>query len=313
VLTLPALSPTMKQGKIVNWNFKVGDEVGPGDVVADIETDKSNVGYEVQEDGYIAAIFLKTGESADIGKPMFIIVSNKSDVASFTNYDPNATASTTPVTSAPSPTPAPTNTSTSTQSQVNYPRHQVLTMPSLSPTMKEGKILKWNFKEGDAVDSGDVLAEIETDKSTVGYEIQESGFVAKILLKGTGAVALGDPIAIVVDDKNDIAAFANYTGPVVSHQSTQVDPAQTANTTQNIAQPTSSGNTNTSGTSKSGDRVFITPQAKNTLISKGIDLASASQIKGTGPRGRIVQKDVENMTKASLKTTQVSTTATKSQ
>lgn len=95
----------MKQGKIVNWNFKVGDEVGPGDVVADIETDKSNVGYEVQEDGYIAAIFLQAGQSADIGKPMFVIVSNKSDVASFANFDPNSAGNTA------TPTPASTNTS----------------------------------------------------------------------------------------------------------------------------------------------------------------------------------------------------------
>ena len=84
-------------------------------------------------------------------------------------------------------------------------------MPSLSPTMTEGKVAKWNFKEGDEVTAGDVLADIETDKSTVGYEIQEDGYVAKILAPGEGVtVALGDPIAIVVMDKKDIAAFADY-------------------------------------------------------------------------------------------------------
>lgn len=166
--------------------------------------------------------------------------------------------------------------------------------------MKEGKILKWNFKEGDAVETGDVLAEIETDKSTVGYELQESGYLAKILHKGTGVAALGDPIAIVVDEKSDLAAFANYTGPVAAQQSEQTAPSKTQSSVQETKSTTSGSNTNVGSSSNSG-RVFITPQAKNTLAQKGIDLASASQIKGTGPRGRIVQKDVANVTQASLK------------
>lgn len=84
-------------------------------------------------------------------------------------------------------------------------------MPSLSPTMTEGKIASWNFAEGDEVGAGDVLADIETDKSTMGYEIQEDGYIAKILTPGEGiTVPLGEPIAIIVPDEEDLAAFKDY-------------------------------------------------------------------------------------------------------
>jgi pyruvate dehydrogenase E2 component (dihydrolipoamide acetyltransferase) len=100
-------------------------------------------------------------------------------------------------------------------------------MPSLSPTMKEGKIISWNFKVGDQVGPGDVLAEIETDKSNVGYEVQEDGYLAKIIAEqGAGSVALGAPIAIIVQNKADIAAFANYSGKA-SPKPAQKAPAAT--------------------------------------------------------------------------------------
>ena len=89
-------------------------------------------------------------------------------------------------------------------------------MPALSPTMKNGKIAKWNFKVGDKVDAGDILAEIETDKSNVGYELQEPGYVAGFLVDPSADVEVGrvdsadQPIAIIVSKKADVAQFANY-------------------------------------------------------------------------------------------------------
>ena len=148
---------------------------------------------------------------------------------------------------------------------------EIVRMPKMSDTMTEGVVAKWHKKVGDKVKSGDLLADIETDKSTVGYEIQESGFVAKILQKGTGVVALGDPIAIVVDDKNDIAAFANYTGPLA--QTAQSTPTQTIAPAQSTSNNTSSTTNSSTTQSNKGGRVFITPLAKNTLLEKGIDLS----------------------------------------
>ena len=76
----------MSSGKIASWNFAEGDEVGPGDAVADIETDKSTVAYEVQEDGYIAKILIDEGAEADVGAPMFIVVEDEDDIAAFKDY-----------------------------------------------------------------------------------------------------------------------------------------------------------------------------------------------------------------------------------
>lgn len=91
------------------------------------------------------------------------------------------------------------------------PPHEVLPMPALSPTMVEGTVSAWKKQEGDAVNTGDVLADIETDKATMEMETMEDGFLAKILAPaGTANVAVGTPVAILVTSEEDIAAFKDY-------------------------------------------------------------------------------------------------------
>lgn len=82
-------------------------------------------------------------------------------------------------------------------------------MPALSPTMKEGKILKWLKKEGDQVEPGDVICEVETDKATVGFEVQEKGFLAKTL-SSDDTIPLGTPLAIVIKKAADLSEFKDY-------------------------------------------------------------------------------------------------------
>ena len=95
----------------------------------------------------------------------------------------------------------------------SLPDHIVLEMPNLSPTMEKGNIKEWIKKVGDRVDPGDVLAAIETDKATVDFEMQEEGYVAKLLFEeGAKDVPLGTPVAILVEEEADVAAFANYDG-----------------------------------------------------------------------------------------------------
>lgn len=81
----------------------------------------------------------------------------------------------------------------------------------LSPTMEEGKVVTWNFEEGDELMVGDYLCEVETDKATVGFEMQDDGYLAKILVpEGSESIKLGSPIAIMVEDEGDIDAFKDY-------------------------------------------------------------------------------------------------------
>jgi biotin carboxyl carrier protein len=94
----------------------------------------------------------------------------------------------------------------------SLPDHMVIEMPNLSPTMEKGNLKTWNKKVGEAVAPGDVLASIETDKAVVDFEMQEEGFVAKLLFEeGAQDVPLGTAVAILVEDEADVAAFANYT------------------------------------------------------------------------------------------------------
>jgi pyruvate dehydrogenase E2 component (dihydrolipoamide acetyltransferase) len=92
------------------------------------------------------------------------------------------------------------------------PAHIKLTMPALSPTMNEGNLAKWRKKEGDKVNPGDVLAEVETDKATVDFESVEEGYIARILLpEGSNGVKVGTLVAIMAESEADIAAFKNFT------------------------------------------------------------------------------------------------------
>jgi pyruvate dehydrogenase E2 component (dihydrolipoamide acetyltransferase) len=122
-----------------------------------------------------------------------------------------------------------------TFSSQNYPPHEVLPMPALSPTMEIGGIARWSIQEGASFSAGDVMFECETDKATVDYEATDDGFLAKILLlDGSSDVAVGTPLAVTVEEAGDVAAFADYvTEPVATTNSqtpssTQSSPPLTA-------------------------------------------------------------------------------------
>jgi len=112
----------------------------------------------------------------------------------------------------------------------SYPPHSVLPMPALSPTMVQGNVAQWMLKEGDSIEPGAVICEIETDKATVDFEAQDDGFLAKILkADGSSDIPVGEPIGIVVEEKEDIDAFANY----VVEDSDDSSPVNASDNTQN--------------------------------------------------------------------------------
>lgn len=108
----------------------------------------------------------------------------------------------------------------------SLPDHEELSMPALSPTMSQGNIVAWKKKEGDSVQPGDIYCEVETDKATIEWEAQEEGYIAKIL-KGDGSqnIDVGVPVAIVVENEGDIAAFAEYSGGAAPAPQQQAAPA----------------------------------------------------------------------------------------
>jgi pyruvate dehydrogenase E2 component (dihydrolipoamide acetyltransferase) len=161
-------------------------------------------------------------------------------------------------------------------------------MPALSPTMTEGNLARWVKKEGDAVHSGDVLAEIETDKATMEVEAVDDGRVGKILVpEGTQGVKVNQPIAVLLGEGEDPSVLATFAAPaarvvpVAAPGEAAAQPAPAASAA--VVAPTTTR-------SNGNGRIFASPLARRMAQQAGLDLAA---IIGSGPQGRIVKADID--------------------
>ncbi|CAB4069184.1 DLAT [Lepeophtheirus salmonis] len=170
-LRMPSLSPTMTEGKIVNWCKKEGESISAGSAICEIQTDKAVVSLDADDDWILAKILKdENSGSLSVGELIGIAAEDGEDWKLIASED--SSSSRTPV-----------------------------KMPSLSPTMTEGTIIEWKKKEGDMLVSGDVLCEIQTDKAVVAMEIDDDAVLAKILVKeGTEGVKIGELIALIVEE-----------------------------------------------------------------------------------------------------------------
>ena len=160
-----------------------------------------------------------------------------------------------------------------------------ITMPALSPTMEEGTLAKWLIKEGDTVSSGDVIAEIETDKATMEVEAVDEGTVGKIVVaEGSEGVKVNEVIAVLLEDGESADDIGDTPAAAPA-------PAEMPKEEAKAETPASAPKAPPAPSSDKGDRIFASPLARRIAADKGLDL---SQIKGTGPKGRIVKADVED-------------------
>ncbi|WP_171167661.1 pyruvate dehydrogenase complex dihydrolipoamide acetyltransferase [Ruegeria sp. HKCCA0370] len=173
-------------------------------------------------------------------------------------------------------------------------------MPALSPTMEEGTLAKWLVKEGDTVSSGDLLAEIETDKATMEFEAVDEGIVGKILIpEGTEGVKVNTAIAILLEDgesADDIAAAPAKTpeaAPAADAGNEAAAPAASEAPAPAASEAPAPAPAPAAPVKADGGRIFASPLARRIAAQKGLDLA---QITGSGPHGRIVKADVEGAT-----------------
>ncbi|ABF63810.1 Dihydrolipoamide acetyltransferase long form [Ruegeria sp. TM1040] len=169
-------------------------------------------------------------------------------------------------------------------------------MPALSPTMEEGTLAKWLVKEGDTVSSGDLIAEIETDKATMEFEAVDEGVVGKILIaEGSEGVKVNTPIAVLLEDGEsaddiDTSAATPEAAPAADAAAEEAPAAA-----EKAAAPAAATPAPAAPAAADGSRIFASPLARRIAADKGLDL---SAIKGSGPRGRIIKVDVENATAA---------------
>lgn len=262
---MPALSSTMTEGKIVQWLKGVGDKVDVGDALMVVESDKADMDVESFEEGYISAILTDEGGTAAVGSPVAVLVGSPDDVGMTGSAAPAATPAESPA------DPPPAAPAAGGGDAVGVP----ITMPALSSTMTEGKIVQWLKNEGDRIEVGDAVMVVESDKADMDVEAFEEGFLAKIITSEGEAAAVGAPVAMLAASEAEIAAVAASGGGAAA-------PAE-------ASAPVAAAPASAPSPSVGGDRVVASPYAKKVAGETGVDLGS---VPGSGPGGRVVSSDV---------------------
>jgi len=298
VIRMPKMSDTMEEGVIAAWLKKVGDQVNAGDILAEVETDKATMELEAYEDGTLLHIGINVGEAAPVDGIIAVIgkkgeafdqlltesdTSTKDEVIAETKEEETVAA---PIESKEEPKEVEESIDTSAI------KAAVINMPKMSDTMEEGTIAQWLVKVGDKVKSGDILAEVETDKATMELESYEDGTLLYIGPKDGEAVPVDAVLAIIGEPDADFNTLlqaqkstpAKTEAPVIKVEKTEIE-SDSASIPQASQQPAAQAS------STSGDgRVKASPLAKRMAKDLGYDIA---QISGSGDNGRIIKKDVE--------------------
>nr|WP_196108780.1 MULTISPECIES: pyruvate dehydrogenase complex dihydrolipoamide acetyltransferase [unclassified Ochrobactrum] len=166
-----------------------------------------------------------------------------------------------------------------------------ITMPALSPTMEEGNLSKWLVKEGDKIAPGDVIAEIETDKATMEVEAVDEGTIAKIVVPaGSEGVKVNALIAILAAEGEDVAAAAKGAASAPKAEAKAETPKEEPKPAAAPVTAPAPAKAEQPAAANKGDRVFASPLARRIAKESGVDITA---VKGTGPHGRVVQRDVE--------------------
>ena len=297
VIRMPRMSDTMTEGIIVEWHKKVGDKVKSGDLLAEVETDKATMELESFNDGTLLYIGVEKGKPAQVDGILAVIGKDGEDFKAA--LDAAGGSSAAPAKEAEKPaTEASKLTTTAapaTTGKVALPAGaKEIRMPLLSDTMTEGKIVAWNKKVGDLVNSDDVLADVETDKATMEVVGYEQGTLLYIGVEAGSAAKINEIIAIVGKPGTDVSSYIAAEKSGANAGATAVQPATdtAANApveTAPAAEPTIVSNT------ASDQRIKASPLAKKLAADKGIDL---TKVNGSGDNGRITKKDIDNFVPA---------------
>eukprot|EP01033_Poteriospumella_lacustris_P006307 gene6307-4528_t len=269
-VSMPALSSTMKEGRIVSWGKKVGDKVSAGDILLVVESDKADMDVESFEDGYLGAIYTPEGGTAAVGAVVATIVDSMSEMA--------GGSANTPAPAAAAP-PAQPKSAAVPMASGPKPKFEPLMMPSLSSTMKEGKVVSWSKAVGDKISSGDMVLVVESDKADMDVESYEEGYLAAILVKDGEMAPVGSPVAYLTKSKDEIAAVQAF---VASGGSVSLDssaPVEAGSAPANIVAPTQSSPTSSS-TKVTEGRVASSGYAQTVAKELGVDLHAVQPTRG---------------------------------
>ncbi len=288
VIKMPRLSDTMEEGTVAKWLKQKGDKVEEGDILAEIETDKATMEFESFYEGTLLHIGIEEGDAAPVDSLLAIIGDEGEDISSLIEKggDDSSSKEKDEDKSNDSESSDDSKEEESGEDAGIPEGVEIIKMPRLSDTMEEGTVATWLKQEGDKVEEGDILAEIETDKATMEFESFYEGTLLKIGIQEGESAKVDSLLAIIGPKGTDVSNIdASSTG-----KKKQKEDKSDAKSEKSDSDAKSEKSKSQSET-KDGGRIFASPLAKKMAEDRGIDL---SEVQGSGENGRIVKKDIES-------------------
>ncbi len=284
------MSDTMEEGVIAVWHKKVGDKVESGELMAEIETDKATMDYESYNDGTVLYLGAAEGEPVAVDGVLAIVGEEGEEyqalLADASSSDNGASEKKEEQAEAPAAAPAAESIDTS---GINA---EIVRMPKMSDTMEEGIIASWHKKVGDTVESGELMAEVETDKATMEYESYNDGTVLYLGAAEGEAVAVDGILAIVGEAGADYESLIKADAQPVTNEAPAAEaPAAAPAPVAEAAPAAAPAPQESAPVVSSNGRVKASPLAKKMAEEKGINI---NQVQGSGDGGRVVKRDIEN-------------------
>lgn len=297
LIKMPKMSDTMTEGVIAAWHKKVGDKVKSGDLLAEVETDKATMEMESYEDGTLLYIAAEAQSAVPIDGVIAVIGKEGENIDALISQIKGGSVPTPALEEAKAQAEVPKSEAPAVEAAQAAPavdlssiKAEAILMPKMSDTMVEGTIVAWHKKVGDAVKSGELLAEVATDKATMEMESYEDGTLLHIEVKEGDAVKIDGLIAIIGAKGTDVTAIINaYKNG--GKPSTAPAAVATPAKTETVSAPAVASAPAVDDFSSSDERAKISPLARKIASDKGIDIR---QVKGSGDHGRVVKRDIEN-------------------
>ena len=313
-IRMPLLSDTMTEGKIVAWHKKVGDQVASDEAIADVETDKATMEVMPYVDGTLLYVGIEEGGMAKVNQIIAIVGKEGESYQDLLDKGDKQSAGTPEAkeaektTDTPPPPDVKADAAVASQPAADKAEQPaaapavpngdatVITMPLLSDTMTEGKIVVWHKKAGELVKADEAIADVETDKATMEVMPYVDGTLLYIGVKEGDNAAVNAIIAIVGKAGTDVEPYLvqKSTTPAANEPATAAQPAEQSSPkdTAAEAQPVAATLAEPAQSLDAHEgRIFASPLAKKMAQDKGIDL---HEVHGTGDLGRVVKKDIEN-------------------
>lgn len=281
IVRMPKMSDTMSEGVIAKWHKKVGDQVKSGELMAEIETDKATMDYESFNEGTVLYLGAKEGQAVKVNDVLAVVGKKGEDYQALLQSAGQSAGSGGSKAEAPKAEVAAAPVQTIDTSGI---KAEIVLMPKMSDTMTDGVIAAWHKKIGDAVKSGELLAEVETDKATMEYESYNTGTLLYMGAEAGKSVPVNGVLAIIGEKGADWQTLlkahqAKGSGSSTTQQTSAATPTVSTSVPVTKEEHTSNG------------RVKASPLAKKLAKDKGYDI---SKISGTGENGRVTRRDVES-------------------